>query len=500
MVGEALPAEKHPDRPLTREGGDTPPRQEKRRARLFSRIFVPFSIAWVCLPLATGFGLRWLLQDSGVDLLTVFLALGLVALFGVAITAWLASRIARAIAQPLRRLVRFAERTGQGETGLTIHLENDSELSVLGRAFNRMSERLARQIEQIDRETAQLKAILDSMVEGVIALDANERLLFVNERAIRLLDLPTANPAGRRFWELVRVRELLDAVSQAVGRNAAASCELDWPGTPARSLTIQATPLGSGPTSQIRGAVVVVHDTTELKKLESLRRDFVANVSHELKTPLAVIRLCAETLEGGIDDDPAARAKFLAQIILQSERLSFLIVDLLSIARIEAGRESLRPQAIDSAEAMEDCLARHQDQAERVGVNLKVEPVQGDLWIWIDEEALTQILDNLVANAIRYNHRGGTVTLSAKAAPDSGDSLCLEVADTGIGIPESDLPRVFERFFRVEKARSRDLGGTGLGLSIVKHLVTASQGVITAKSGLGKGSVFTVRLPRAKNQ
>jgi len=500
MAGEPTPGEKQTERPTARDGGDSPPRQEKRRARIFRRVFVPFSIAWICLPLATGLGLWWLLPDSGVEPLPVFLALALVALMGVGLTAWLASRIARAIAQPLRRLVRFAERTGQGETGLTIHLENDSELSVLGRAFNRMSERLARQIEQIDRETAQLKAILDSMVEGVIALDANERLLFVNERAIRLLDLPTANPAGRRFWELVRVRELLDAVSQAVGRNEAATCELDWPGTPARSLNIHATPLGSGPTSQIRGAVVVVHDTTELKKLESLRRDFVANVSHELKTPLAVIRLCAETLEGGAHDDPAAREKFLSQIIQQSERLSFLIVDLLSIARIEAGRESLRPQAVDSAEALEDCVARNREQAARVGVSLKVVPVEENLWIWIDEEALTQVLDNLAANAIRYNQPGGSVTLSAKAAGESEGYVHLEVADTGIGIPESDLPRVFERFFRVEKARSRDLGGTGLGLSIVKHLVTASQGTITAKSELGRGSVFTVRLPKAKNQ
>jgi len=246
--------------------------------------------------------------------------------------------------------------------------------------------------------------------------------------------------------------------------------------------------------------VVVVHDTTELKKLESLRRDFVANVSHELKTPLAVIRLCAETLEGGAHDDPAAREKFLSQIIQQSERLSFLIVDLLSIARIEAGRESLRPQAVDSAEALEDCVARNREQAARVGVSLKVVPVEENLWIWIDEEALTQVLDNLAANAIRYNQPGGSVTLSAKAAGESEGYVHLEVADTGIGIPESDLPRVFERFFRVEKARSRDLGGTGLGLSIVKHLVTASQGTITAKSELGRGSVFTVRLPRAKNQ
>jgi two-component system phosphate regulon sensor histidine kinase PhoR len=241
----------------------------------------------------------------------------------------------------------------------------------------------------------------------------------------------------------------------------------------------------------------------------------VANVSHELKTPLSVIKLCAETLDAGAMDDPEARGGFLSQIIRQSERLSFLIVDLLTIARIEGGREMLRPQALEVAEALADCAARHREQAEQRSVQLLVTPLPADLWIWMDEEALTQILDNLVANAIRYNQEGGSVTLSAKAVIDStaqekaghigsgglvgqAEQLEIEVADTGVGIPEADLPRIFERFFRVEKARSRDLGGTGLGLSIVKHLVTASQGSIVAKSSLGRGSVFTLRLPRVQ--
>ncbi len=490
-------------------------RQEKKRARLFRRVFVPFSIAWVALTAITALTLVWIFRQSGLEVWPVLLCLGLLALAGIAISAWLASRIARAIAQPLRRLIRFAERTGQGETGLAIHLESDSELSLLGRAFNRMSDRLARQIEQIDRETAQLRAILDGMVEGVVALDANERLLFVNERAVSLLDLPAKNPVGRRFWELVRVPELLDAVSRAVKGNTAVIREMEWPGTPSHSLTIQATPLSADSQTQIQGAVVVVHDTTELKRLDRLRRDFVANVSHELKTPLSVIKLCAETLDAGAMDDPEARGGFLSQIIRQSERLSFLIVDLLTIARIEGGREMLRPQALEVAEALADCAARHREQAEQRRVQLLVTPLPADLWIWMDEEALTQILDNLVANAIRYNHECGSVTLSAKAVIDStaqekaghigsgglvgqAEQVEIEVADTGVGIPEADLPRIFERFFRVEKARSRDLGGTGLGLSIVKHLVTASQGSIVAKSSLGRGSVFTLRLPRVQ--
>ena len=472
-------------------------RPERRRARLFRRIFIPFAITWITLPALVAAILSWVLRDSDIDLGPLFLGLTFLALTGSGVSVWLASRVARAIAQPLRRLIRFAERTGHGETGLTIHLEADSELSMLGRAFNRMSDRLAKQIEQIDRETAQLRAILDGMVEGVVALDSNERLLFVNERAISLLDLPTKNPVGRRFWELVRVRELLETVNNAVKGTSTVSCDIEWPGTPTRNLTIHATPLIAPSEIQVRGTVVVVHDITDLRRLEMLSRDFVANVSHELKTPLSVIRLCAETLDSGALEDAQARGGFVTQIIQQSERLSFLIVDLLSIARIESGRESLRPQAIEVAEALEDCLARHENQAHQQGLSLKINQTPPDLWLWMDEEALTQVLDNLVGNAIRYTQAsGGTVTLSGRPVAGSTEWVELEVQDTGIGIPETDLPRIFERFFRVEKARSRELGGTGLGLSIVKHLVTASEGTIKATSKLAKGSTFTVRLPR----
>lgn len=473
-------------------------RQDKKKNRFFRRVFLPFGILWVALPFIAGVILWWTWWGSGREFWPVLLLLALVSLIGLGVSAWIARQVAKSWSQPLRQLVRLAERTGQGETGLHIHLGYDSELDVLARAFNRMSDRLAKQIDQIDRESAQLRAILDGMVEGVMALDADERLLFVNERAISLLELPTQTPAGRRFWELVRVRELLETVNLAVKGGQTVRREVDWPGSPQRSLTVHAAPLQSDGDAQPKGAVVVVHDNTEIKKLEQLRRDFVANVSHELKTPLSVIKLCAETLEEGALEDPAARGGFVHQIIIQAERLSFLIVDLLSLAKIESGREILRPQALDMREALENCLKRHQQQAESANLSLRVLDTHPDQWVWADEEALTQVLDNLVSNAIRYTPAGGQITLRAHS-PTEESMVVVQVTDTGIGIPESDLPRIFERFFRVEKARSRDLGGTGLGLSIAKHLVNASQGTIQAQSRIGKGSTFTVRLPRVKN-
>ena len=465
-----------------------------RRGRLFLRILVPFCIGWTLLLLLGAITLAWSGQAQEGKAWVAPVVLLVAALAGITLAAVFADRIAHAIFSPLRQLVRFAERTGHGETGLSIHLEHASELSMLARAFNRMSERLASQIAHIDQDSAQLRAILDGMVEGVVALDANERLLFVNERAIHLLDLPTDRPEGRRFWELVRVREMLDSVGQALSGSATVQRDIEWPGTPPRSLAVHAAPLRSEDDRQVLGAVVVIHDNTELRRLELLRRDFVANVSHELKTPLTVIKLCAENLDsGGAMDDPEARVRFVSQILQQTERLSFLIVDLLSLARIESGKESFNPQAIDTAEALEDCVARHREQALARQVNVSAQPVRANLWLWVDDEALTQVLDNLVNNAIKYTPAGGTVRLSAR--PGSQGLAELEITDSGTGIPDADLARIFERFFRVDKARSRELGGTGLGLSIVKHLVTANHGTVQARSKPGLGSTFTVSLP-----
>ena len=358
-------------------------------------------------------------------------------------------------------------------------------------AFNRMSEHLDARIARLEEDRQQLRTILSGMVEGVVALDAEQRILFANERATQLLGLPWQTPVGRRLWEVVRQRPLLDVVQRALDSSEPQREELNWNGSNVRSLTVHAARLPGLPP---RGAVLVLHDTTELRRLERLRQEFVANVSHELKTPLSVIKVCVETLLDGAIEDPQHRGQFLEQLDFQSNRLHALILDLLSLARIESGEELFDFQPVPVSDVVEECVERHRPRAEAKGQVLEIVPPDGEeaLVVWADEEAVEQILDNLLDNAVKYTPEGGRVSVRWRR---EGEQVCLEVADTGIGIPAADLPRIFERFYRVDKARSREMGGTGLGLSIVKHLVQAMHGSVRAASRLGQGTTFTVCLP-----
>jgi two-component system phosphate regulon sensor histidine kinase PhoR len=258
-------------------------------------------------------------------------------------------------------------------------------------------------------------------------------------------------------------------------------------------LTVHAARLDGLPP---RGAVLVLHDTTELRRLERLRQEFVANVSHELKTPLSVIKVCVETLLDGALDDLQHRGHFLEQVASQSNRLHALILDLLSLARLESGEELFDFQPVVIEEVVQACLERHRPRAETKRQTLEVVPPEGaaSITAWADEEAVEQILDNLLDNAVKYTPEGGRLSVRWRA---EGEQVILEVSDTGIGIPETDLPRIFERFYRVDKARSREMGGTGLGLSIVKHLTQALRGSVRADSRPGRGTTFIVSLPRA---
>jgi two-component system, OmpR family, phosphate regulon sensor histidine kinase PhoR len=310
--------------------------------------------------------------------------------------------------------------------------------------------------------------------------------------------VPNQAAAGRRLWEVVRQRALQDVVRRALAEPKPCQQELSWNGPGVKSLTVHAARL---PGSPPRGAVLVLHDTTELRRLERLRQDFVANVSHELKTPLSVIKACVETLLDGAADDPEHRGPFLQRIAEQGDRLHALILDLLSLARIESGAEAFEQQAVPLGPAVAACLERHRARAgaknqrlEAVPAPAAAGPAAEDAAAWADEEAVGQILDNLVDNALKYTPPGGRIQVRWRA---DDRHVRLEVEDTGIGIPESDLPRIFERFYRVDKARSREMGGTGLGLSIVKHLVQAMGGSVWATSRVGQGTTFTVRLPGA---
>ncbi len=407
-------------------------------------------------------------------------------LAAVALSFWLARRTVR----PLAELTEAAGLIAEGAYGHKVYASGPDEIGALARSFNHMSGRLARQFAQLEEDRQQLRAILSGMVEGVIALGADERVLFVNERAARLLEFQAQAAVGRRLWEVVRVRPLQDLARRALAEPAPHEEELRWNGPAPRSLKVHAARLASA-----GGAVLVLHDTTDLRRLERLRQDFVANVSHELKTPLSVIKACVETLLDGAAADPEHRGRFLERIGDQSDRLYALILDLLSLARIEAGEEAFELRAVPLGPAVAECLERHRARAEAKRQHLAAEPPAGEApAAHVDEEALGQILDNLVENAIKYTPEGSRIVVRWRA--DDGQ-VRLEVEDNGPGIPEADLPRIFERFYRVDKARSREMGGTGLGLAIVKHLAQAMKGGVRATSRLGHGTTFSVSLPQA---
>jgi two-component system phosphate regulon sensor histidine kinase PhoR len=378
-----------------------------------------------------------------------------------------------------------------------------------------MSLRLATQFAQLDEDRQQLRAILSGMLEGVVALDARQQILFVNERAAQLLDFKASSAVGRRFWEVVRLAALQEIVRRALTSPEPFREELNWHGPAIKSLTVHAARLAETPA---RGIILVFHDTTELRRLERVRQEFVANVSHELKTPLSVIKACIETLLDGAVDDPQHRGPFLERIADQAEHLHRLILDLLSLARIESESEVFDFQEVSMPDVVIACLERHRARAEAKSQHLEAEcegqavrwmeetapdgtgnghlgpaPSSSKVVAWADEEAVSQILDNLVDNAVKYTPAGGRIVVRWRG--ENGQA-CLEIEDTGIGIAETDLPRIFERFYRVDKARSRELGGTGLGLAIVKHLVQAMKGSLSATSQPGKGTKFSIRLPR----
>jgi two-component system phosphate regulon sensor histidine kinase PhoR len=430
----------------------------------------------------------------------------------------LAFLVARRITRPLQDLSVGAERIAAGGYGHKVYAAGRDEVGALAATFNHMSGRLAEQFAQLEQDRRQLRAILSGMIEGVIALDAEERILFVNERAAQLLEFPTRAAAGRKLWEVVRRPALHEVVHAARTRAAPFQKEIHWTGPGARVLTVHAAPLAGAPAG---GVILVLHDTTELRRLERVRQEFVANVSHELKTPLSVITACVETLLDGAVDDPAHRGPFLERIADQADRLHRLILDLLSLARIESESEVFEFEPVPLGPVVRACLERHRARAEaknqrlealfaangqEVPVDAQTPPSSppltlppchlatlSDFTAWADEEAVSQILDNLVDNALKYTPAGGRIGVTCR---EEDRQVCLEVEDTGIGIAEADLPRIFERFYRVDRARSRELGGTGLGLSIVKHLVQAMHGSVQAVSQPGKGTRFTVRLPR----
>ena len=410
----------------------------------------------------------------------------------------LAFAYARRVTAPLRLMTTAVEATTRGElTRVDVPLEDD-EIGRLGQAFNTMAAELHDRMQTITANHNKLLAILSSMDEGVVAVDRDDRVVHMNAVAGELLGQVPEQCLGQLIWELTRDGDISRALAHAreSGESTRVEVHLRSGTSPEeRVLQLNASPLTDAE-GERSGAVVVVNDLTELRRLEGIRRDFVANVSHELKTPLAAIRAMIEMLVDAPDLSEEKQRDFHQRVLRQTERLTTLVQDLLTLARIE----DQPPPASNSVVDLRDCVAlartRFLPQAEQQGLRLETRVPDVRVPIAADEEDLRQILDNLLDNAIKYTARGGHVEVLLQLSED-GTSAQLEIVDSGVGIEPRHLDRIFERFYRVDKARSRELGGTGLGLAIVKHLALSLGGTVDVESAPGRGTRFSVELPLA---
>jgi len=413
-------------------------------------------------------------------------------LVGILLALVVGAVVAKRVTSPVKEMTRVAEELRSGHYTSRVANPDSSELGFLGVTLNRLGEEITNRIETIGREDAQMRAILSGMGEGVVAVREDDTVVFCNAAARDFLDLQGADPTGSKFFELVRNADFSDVLDRARSTNAAAACETTVVvGEGTHVFRALANPFE---TRSARGAVLVLQDLTDLRRLEEMRRDFVANVSHELKTPLTSIKGYIETLLDGALHDSENNVRFLTKVKDNVERLSFLVTDLLSLARTESQEKQLELLPIDLQAVARQAVVRHERAMSRKSLGFSIEGAGQPVVVRGDRESIREVVDNLVSNANRYTPEGGQVRLVLSIEGAMG---CLTVEDTGIGIPPQDLDHVFERFYRVDKARSRELGGTGLGLAIVKHLVVAMRGEVRVESTLGVGTRFKVRLPLA---
>ncbi len=408
----------------------------------------------------------------------------------------LAFTLSRPVDRRIQRMRVFAEglleASDESVTAALSYLGVD-QLEALDRSLLRMAGQTRVLVERAKVEAARREAILASMTEGVLAVDEHLRVTFCNQALARLTGT-RAPSSGMPLMELVRDTLLQETLSEVVRSGQPAKLNLQIPAGGGRSFELQAAPLISGGKPGDKpGAIAILHDITDLERLENVRKDFVANVSHEFRTPLAAIAGYSETLLDGAIDDHANNRKFLEIIRSNAIRLNSIAADLLTLSELQTRENAQSTEHVQLAEAIDSALSTVASEAAGRRVVLERGPID-DLVVVGSRYRLEQALVNLLANAVKFNRADGKVRVETQR---NGTSVGIVVSDTGVGIPSRDLPRIFERFYRVDKARSRQVGGTGLGLSIVKHIVERMNGGVSATSQLGKGSVFTITLPLA---
>lgn len=427
--------------------------------------------------------------------LWILLITALILLFLLAVI--ISFRVAHGLTRPLEQIAQVADRIKNMQYHARVTVQGNNEISRLGNAINTMAQSLETQVKQLQENENRLKSVLDNMVSGVMMINDQGEFVLINRSAETILGFSMKELLGVSYKNARQHAEFTATIEECLDRRMRIREEIIFYFPEERILEVNLIPVFQQE-KVWDGILIVLHDITAIRRLEKMRSEFVANVSHELKTPVASVQGFAETLLAGALEDRETARSFVQIIMDESQRLNRLIMDILDLSKIESKRIPMNYSPIHLADMVNDCLEMVRSSADKkqIQVSASVDP---DIFLEADEDRLKQILMNLLSNGISYTPDEGKVMVTAeeiKAEEEAeAERVRITVADTGIGIPKKDLPRIFERFYRVDKARSRISGGTGLGLSIVKHLVEMHQGTILVDSTIGIGTKFIIELP-----
>jgi two-component system, OmpR family, phosphate regulon sensor histidine kinase PhoR len=482
--------ENHADRPEVREALSRGDGRSVRHSITVNRDLLYYAVRQTT-PTEQVIVLRFALPlDNADDVVASFRrSLWLASLIILLVAGGASLLVSRSVSERVERLREFSRRVAEGDFRPLPADRSGDALEALGASLNQTAARMDRTIRTLTEERNMSSAILGSMVEGVAVVNGAERLVFANQGFAEILGLDVPPRSGSALVEVVRQKEMIEAVRQVLAGEPRVESEIVTGTLRQRFFAATVAAVRAGDTS---GAVVVLHDITELRKLERVRRDFVANVSHEFKTPLTAIQGFSETLLAGAIDDPQNRERFLGIILEHSRRLARLTDDLLKLSKMDADRLEVEIRSVSVAELIESCLETAQHRASEKDLQITVEEPNDLPAIAGDRRRLAEVLQNLLDNAIQYTLPGGRIVVRAELRDLD---VIFTVSDTGIGIPKVDQSRIFERFYRVDAARSREAGGTGLGLAIAKHLVEVHGGRIWVDSEIGQGSHFHFSVP-----
>ncbi|MDH7482708.1 MAG: ATP-binding protein [Armatimonadota bacterium] len=408
-----------------------------------------------------------------------------------AVAVAISMRLASSIADPISKMNEMARTMAAGDLSQRVPVMSKDEIGELAASLNLMADRLCENIEQVAEQKKRMETILRTMADGIVVTDKRGRIILFNPASERILGIKSEKVVGEQIEALSMIPDAVEMIHGTVKSRRTLRKELKIHAPVERIVNAYSAPV-SDEGGQIIGVVLGLHDVTEIRMLAEVRKDFVANVSHELRTPVAAIRAIVGALQSGAKEDPEVLERFVNSLDSETERLSLLLADLLNISELESGKRKPQRSNVLVRELVEQAVENLSEKALQYEVSVKIN-VPHEMQMYVDKRQMHQVLINLIDNAIKYTPEKGSVEISAS---ETNEDWILSVSDTGVGIPPAHIDRIFERFYRVDKARSRQLGGTGLGLSIVQDIVQAHGGRISVESTVGVGSTFTIAIPK----